>query len=220
MASFWCSTSYDSITIHATGLAGNGEEVYFFCRTEDGNTNLVDDAKVEGNYSSSLSRTAYGLDPETAYVVNLKPSYNDPWVGAETVYTDAAPVLEPTFSCTSTYNLITINAKNLYAEGEDVFFFCRLESNPSGENLVSNPKITGNYSSQLTRVAEDLDPETSYVVNLKPSYDADWVGAEVVITKESPGYQAYIYNGSSWVRATPKIFNGSSWKNATGIIES
>ena len=58
-----------------------------------------------------------------------------------------------------------------------------------------------------------LSPETPYAANVQtPSAEGTWLGATYFTTNAAPAESnSYIWNGSSWVTATPYIWNGSSW---------
>lgn len=62
-------------------------------------------------------------------------------------------------------------------------------------------------------LVEGLEPETPYAANVQtPSHEGVWLGATTFTTHAAPaGSNSYIWNGSSWVVATPYIWNGSSW---------
>lgn len=89
MASFSITgNDHESVTVKVTGIS-SGDTVRIFVRLADDAT----DATVDKSYTATgttMTKTVYGLEPETNYLVNVQTD-GATWLGAWTFFTDAAP---------------------------------------------------------------------------------------------------------------------------------
>ena len=94
-------------------------------------------------------------------------------------------------------------------------FYCRTEIAGGSYTVIGDT-----WADADSMTFSGLSAGTTYVVNVAYSTsvngsDTAWIGSQTFTTPVPvTGPQAYVYNGSAWVAATPYIYNGSTWVQA------
>lgn len=82
----------ESATVVVSGIVAGTTIRFYLCSVEDPDNFFFDDEHIAT--STAMSKPYTGLSPGTEYAVNVKPDPNGEWLGKQTFFTEALPVVD------------------------------------------------------------------------------------------------------------------------------